>query len=234
MKAPSTRSIACMIGGFTLMASLLVWNPELFGLVVRPPPASAEVRSKVRPASNPAGWSSAVRYNPAALPYPGNSMLGYDEMLEVVRLARKMESMILAAEAPLAGICPQGLRDPDGRLGIFIVCSRPLVTPTKSPGMDDGKAWVVLSVFAAVKYCGDCPVKVDYIGLTDPRGMSGEGWYYDLNMNAARRVQRSMCSGGLTLEQGYDQIVAAWRRVTPAGCRDYDREAAAIGASGSY
>ena len=100
--------------------------------------------------------------------------------------------------------------------------------------MNDAKAWVLLAVLASAKYSGDCPVKVDYIGLADPRGMNGELWYYEVDMNAARRIHRDIYSGGLAVELGYDRIIGAWHRVTPAQCEEYERKSAALVPPNAY
>ena len=137
MKISRAQSIACMVGGYMLMVSLLTWHPESMGLGVTPPCAEASSRSGISPAHRRAEERPQGRFNSSALPYPGNSMLAYDELLVVVGLAKRIERMILAAEAPLAEMCPQGLRDPDGRLGLYIVCAQPLVEPVRRPGMND-------------------------------------------------------------------------------------------------
>ena len=45
---------------------------------------------------------------------------------------------------------------------------------------------------------------------------SGDRWFYMLDMSDARRVQGQIFSRAITLEQGYDKIITAWHRVTPA------------------
>ena len=192
-----------MIGGMTLTALVLTCDASPAGLPTNLPPHFAAPRPSSKPARDPSNT--------------GSRMLNVDEMSVITDIARKMTTMLSVVEGVHTRVLPQGMRDPDGRLGIFVVCPQPFIAPAGKPGMNAQKSWVMLAVFAAVKYTADSPVAVDYVGLADARGMTEDRWYYKLNMSAARQVQRQLFAGTISLEQGYDKIAAAWRRVTPAG-----------------
>lgn len=150
---------------------------------------------------------------PREPPPPGIRMLGYDQMRAVTGITQRIEGMMALAPNVSTRVWAQGLRDPDGRVGLFIACSRPFITPTKTPGMDARKAWVLLAVFAITKHTEGSPVSLDYIGFTDQSGLGGEHWFYRLEMSAARQVQHELFARAITMEQAYDKVIAAWRRV---------------------
>ena len=131
-----------------------------------------------------------------------------DQIRVFAEMARKIEATMALKASP-----PQ-MRDPDGRLGIFIDCSQPFLAPPATRGMDMRKTWVLLAIFATVTSTESHPVIVDYIGFTDPEGANGKRWFYELDMSAARQIQKEIFSGAITMEQGYEKVIAAWRRVT--------------------
>ncbi len=137
-------------------------------------------------------------------------ILQEDEQRVLGEIARKIEGTLSGKASS------EKTRDPDGRLGIYIDCPNPFLTPPGTPGMDVRKTWVLLAIFAAVTSTEGSPVVVDYIGLTDPEGANGKRWFYELDMKAAAGVQKEVFSGALTMEQGYEKIIASWRRVTRA------------------
>lgn len=211
MFTSTPRSLTFVSAGFTAACFFMTF--------IQMPDARSEMRLMAAEAvlapSAPSGARQCDRGNissPASMPYPGSGMLAFDEYTQVSVVTRRIESMLRTAEAPLAAVCPRGLRDPDGTLGIFIVSNAPLVTPEHTPGMNDRKAWVVMSALAAVKYGSDCPTRLDYLGLTDPRGMK-EHWYYRISFQSAKRVLRELCTGRLSLESAYAALIADWKRV---------------------
>ncbi|MEQ1752201.1 MAG: hypothetical protein ABL974_22460, partial [Prosthecobacter sp.] len=107
--------------------------------------------------------------------------------------------------------------DPIGDIGIFIACSRPLQPTVNNPGLDRRKSWVLLGLLAVVKYTEDSPVDIKYIAYTDPEGLNDDRWFYKLDMSAANLVRREILTGRISMEKGYDKIVAAWHRVTQEG-----------------
>lgn len=197
-----TKSSALTIGIIGLMASLLRWTAAPVAVRVKMPHHAVTRAQPAEPFTAPVDL--------------GLRMLNHDEMRVIAACARRIEAMMSVSEDALTKVMLQGLRDPDGRLGIIIACSQPFVTPTNTPGMDERKQWVMLAVFAVVKHAAGSPVKVDYIGLTDSQGVSGGRWFYELDMRKARLMQQRLLTRAITMEQGYDSVVAAWHRVTPA------------------
>lgn len=145
----------------------------------------------------------------------GTRMLPVDELRVVTEIGRRMESVMALSKDAQTKVWASGTRDADGRLGIYVICSKPFLTPTQSPGVDARKAWLMLAVFAGVKYTGESPVTIDYIGFADPSGMGGEHWFFRLDMSTARQVQHELFANTIDLETGYERIIAAWQRVTP-------------------
>lgn len=145
----------------------------------------------------------------------GTRMLSIDELRVVTEIGRRMESLMALSKEARTKVWASGTRDADGRLGIYFICSKPLLARTDAPGLDARRAWVMLAVFAAVKYTEESPVAIDYIGFADPSGMSGERWFFRLDMSTARQVQHEFFANTIDLETGFDHIIAAWRRVTP-------------------
>lgn len=196
MNKPPSPSLTFMSAGFAAACFVITLSQM--------PEARSETRILAAEAQNPAARTLNTPKKPfdaRSMPYPGSGMLAYDDFTNVTVVARRVEAMLRAAEAPVEAVCPHGLRDPDGTLGMFIVAGEPFVTPDHSQGMDDRKAWIILAAIAAVKYGTDCPTKIDYIGLTDPRGME-ERWYYRLNFKTAQKVQRKLCTSRMPLEKG--------------------------------
>ena len=146
-------------------------------------------------------------------------MLGADEMIVVSTIAGRMAGMMSVIGDNHTRVLPQGVRDPDGRLGIIVVSSEPLVPPADAPWKVASKKWVMLAVMAAVKYTAGSPVPIDYIGFTDTQGMGGSSgrWFYELNLSTARLVQRQLLSHTITTEQAFEKVTASWRRVTADG-----------------
>lgn len=148
---------------------------------------------------------------------PSIRMLDYNQMRAITEITQRIESMMALAQNVSTRVWVQGLRDPDGRVGLFIACSRPFITPSNTTGMDARKAWVLLAVFAITKHTEGSPVSLDYIGFTDQSGLIGEHWFYRLEMSTARQVQHQLFAHAITMEQAYDKVIAAWHRVGPEG-----------------
>lgn len=135
-------------------------------------------------------------------------VVGTEDPALFADIVRKIEAtMVVKATVPQA-------RDPDGRIGIFIDSGRPFLTPPQTPGMDIRKTWVLLATFSALSAMEGTPVLIDYIGFTDPEGANGKRWFFQLNIKDALRIQKAVFAGDLTMEQGYEQIIAAWKKVT--------------------
>lgn len=133
-------------------------------------------------------------------PAHGLRMLGFEEMSALTKIAQRIEGMMTLAHDVHTRVWAQGVRDPDGRIGLFIAFSQPFIAPTKSPEMDDRKAWVLLAVFAITKHTEGSPVSPDYIGFTDRTGLNGDRWFYKLEMSTARQVQRQLFARTITMD----------------------------------
>ena len=139
--------------------------------------------------------------------------LDHREFNALERIANRAESMLdVAAFAPTR-VWPHGVRDRMGRKGIFISYSLPLLDASDASTIKTKRVWVVFSLIAAVKYAEGSDL--GHIAFTDIDGMQGERWYYDIDIAAAREIHRRVVRGILPLDQGYDEIAAAWVKITP-------------------
>ncbi len=164
-------------------------------------------------------WLSRPPAPAAVVARPENEvarrMLAVDEMHILTGIAGRMHTMLTVADPIRTKVWAHGLRDERGRAGIFVACSHPFVAPDESESMSLGKSWVLLAVSAAVKYTEGSPVPVDYIAFTEPAGMSGNGWYYELDLRKARQIQRELVAREMTMADGYRRITAIWQKKTP-------------------
>jgi len=141
-------------------------------------------------------------------------VLNRQELHVLSVLACRTESMMTLASFTQSHVWPHGVRDHQGRIGLFIGSSEPLIHAKDPALFEAGKSWVVLGVIAAAKYAEGSAVDPDHIAFTDSEGLNGERWYYDLDMKIARRLHRQMVDGVLKPTQAYDLIAAAWRKVS--------------------
>ncbi len=80
--------------------------------------------------------------------------------------------------------------------------------------MQRQKTWILLAVIATVKYSESSRNAVDYIAITDPLGLTGERWYYELELKTAAGIHSQFINEGLSLEQSCSNIMSSWHRVT--------------------
>jgi hypothetical protein len=134
-------------------------------------------------------------------------------LLPLEAIARRAQSMMEVASFTPTRVWPHGVRDRQGRLGIFVSSGRPILhDPT--PAMVQAKeAWVVFGLIAAVKYSEGS--QVGHVAFTDSNGETGERWYYDISMAEAREIHELMVRGILRPENAFKLIEAAWQKVTP-------------------
>ena len=110
-------------------------------------------------------------------------------------------------------VWPHGVRDQQGRLGIFLSSARPLFGDPTPVIVQAKEAWVVFGLVAAVKYAEGS--QLGHIAFTDSNGESSQGWYYDISMAEAREIHELMIRGLVLPENAYRLIEAAWQKVTP-------------------
>jgi flagellar motor protein MotB len=135
------------------------------------------------------------------------------ELLPLEAVAGRVQSMMSEVAFTSTRVWPHGVRDQQGRIGIFLSSERPLFndsTPAISQAKED---WVVIGLVAAVKYSEGSQIR--HIAFTDSRGETGERWYYDLSMAEAREIHEMMIRGVLRPENAYKLIEARWQKVTP-------------------
>lgn len=191
-----------MLGAGALTASVLIYADRP---TIQPTANSHCADLPAQVSEPPDGWTQKVRG------------VSDEELRQLTKIVAGIKSMMAVDQAAKTGVWWDAVSDPEGRIGIFMACSQPLAVAINNPGLDMRKSWVLLAVLAAVKYTEDSPVTVSYIAFTDPQGLSGDRWFYKLDMSDAALVRSEILNGRISMEQGYDKIVAAWRRVTQAG-----------------
>ncbi len=135
------------------------------------------------------------------------------ELLPLEAIARRAQTMMEVASFTPTRVWPHGVRDQQGRLGIFLSSARPLFGDPKPVIVQAKEAWVVFGLVAAVKYAEGS--QLGHIAFTDSRGETGERWYYDISMAEAREIHELMIRGLVRPENAYRLIEAAWQKVTP-------------------
>jgi hypothetical protein len=134
------------------------------------------------------------------------------ELLPLEAIARRAQSMMEMALFTPTRVWPHGVRDQQGRLGIFLSSERPLFGDPTPVIAQAKEAWVVFGLVAAVKYSEGSQIR--HIAFTDSRGETGERWYYDISMAEAREIHELLVRGILRPENAFKVIEAAWQKVT--------------------
>jgi hypothetical protein len=135
------------------------------------------------------------------------------ELLPLEAIARRVQSMMSVATFTPTRVWPHGVRDRQGRLGIFLSSGRPLFNDPTLAIVKAKEAWVVFGLVAAVKYSEGS--QVGHVAFTDSSGETGERWYYDISMAEAREIHALMLRGILRPENAFKFIEAAWQKITP-------------------
>ncbi len=137
-----------------------------------------------------------------------------EDIRVLTQIGEKISSMMNAGQTLTSKVWPDFNTDIEGRRGIFIACSHSLVPTPNEEEMLRQRSWLLFAVISTVKYTEASRAAVDYIAITDPLGMSGERWYYQLEMKAAARIHHQFTNEGISLEQGHEMIMASWHKVT--------------------
>lgn len=135
------------------------------------------------------------------------------EMLPLEAIALRVQSMMSVATFTPTRVWPHGVRDQQGRLGIFLSSERPILHDPTPAMVQAKKAWVVFGLVAAVKYSEGS--QVGHVAFTDSSGETGERWYYDISMAEAREIHEMLIRGILQPDNAFRLIEAAWQKVTP-------------------
>jgi hypothetical protein len=139
--------------------------------------------------------------------------LSRTELLQLEDIARRAQSMMSVATFTSTRVWPHGVRDRQGRLGIFLSSQRTLFNKPTIDMVKAKEAWVVFGLLAAVKYSEGS--QVGHVAFTDISGETGERWYYDISMDEARGIHELIVRGILRPEDAFKLIEAAWQKVTP-------------------
>jgi hypothetical protein len=127
---------------------------------------------------------------------------------------KQMEHLLHQAQTVRTRVWPHAVRDASGRAGLIIMAQRPLLMSMNAEDLDARQAWVLVSVLAAAKESDESPLPLDHLALTDTEGVQGQPWYYDVEMNLARRLYIQLKERKITMDAAYREIVRSWRLVT--------------------
>jgi len=155
---------------------------------------------------------SAVSQSAAPVEIKAGRPLIRSELLPLEAIARRVESMMSVATFTTTRVWPHGVRDQQGRLGIFLSSERPVFHDSKPILVRAKEAWVVFGLIAAVKYSEGS--QVGHLAFTDSNGETGERWYYDISMAEAREIHGMMIRGILKPENAFKVIETVWQKIT--------------------
>jgi hypothetical protein len=164
------------------------------------------VSSEKMPSSNSSQSAPSAESNAARA-------LSRAEFLPLEAIAKRVQSMMSVASFTPTRVWPHGVRDQQGRLGIFLSSERPLFTDPAPTIVKAKEAWVVFGLVAAVKYSEGSQIR--HIAFTDSQGETSERWYYDISMVEAREIHEMLIRGIVRPENAYRLIEAAWQKITP-------------------
>jgi len=164
------------------------------------------VSSAKMPSSNSSQRAPSAESNAARA-------LSRAELLPLEAIAKRVQSMMSVASFTPTRVWPHGVRDQQGRLGIFLSSERPLFTDPTPTIVKAKEAWVVFGLVAAVKYSEGSQIR--HIAFTDSQGETSERWYYDISMVEAREIHEMLILGIVRPENAYRLIEAAWQKITP-------------------
>lgn len=139
-------------------------------------------------------------------------VLSLSEWQPLETISKRVASMMSVISTVPTRVWPHGVRDHQGRQGIFLSSQRPLFHDSEPAVVKAKQAWVVYGLIASVKYSEGS--QVGHIAFTDLNGETGERWYYDLCMAKAREIHRLMLSGLVRPQNAYRLIEGAWQKVT--------------------
>uniref|UniRef100_UPI003782FFEC hypothetical protein n=1 Tax=Prosthecobacter sp. TaxID=1965333 RepID=UPI003782FFEC len=134
------------------------------------------------------------------------------ELLPLEAIARRAQSMMEVASFTPTRVWPHGVRDQQGRIGLFLSSQRPLFGDPTPEIVQAKEAWVVFGLVAAVKYSEGSQIR--HIAFTDSQGETSERWYYDISMVEAREIHEMLIRGIVRPENAFNLIEAAWQKVT--------------------
>ena len=158
------------------------------------------------------GTANLIKNRPLPDPNKAARALSRSELLPLESIARRAQSMMSIATFTATKVWPHGVRDQQGRLGIFLSSGRPLFNDSTPAVVNAKEIWAVLALLAAVKYSEGS--EVGHIAFTDCNGETGERWYYDICMDDARRIQLMLLHGDVRHEEAFKLMELSWQKVT--------------------
>lgn len=141
-------------------------------------------------------------------------IIPHGELETLNQTSRRIASMMDAILPFESTVWPHAIRDELGRTGIFLAPSIPFETLAAAPENEPLIGWIVCAILASGKYLETVSFPVHHICLTDPTGMRGDLWCYDIDIATVRYLHRHLAAGSLTAEEAYQTLTARWKKIT--------------------
>jgi hypothetical protein len=136
------------------------------------------------------------------------------EIQALGNVARGVEMMLRQTQFEGTRVWPHAVRDSQGRTGLIVMAHRPLLMSMNMEDIDIRRTWVLVCLIAAARQMQTTESQLDHIALTDREGMTGDPWYYDVDMQVAHRIYMQLNEGSINGEQAYQQVINTWKLVT--------------------
>ncbi len=155
-----------------------------------------------------------LRASPSSVKKDSSRVLLRHEIQALGDVARGIEHMLRHTQFTGTQVWPHAVRDSQGRAGLIVMAHRPLLMSMNMEDIDIRRTWVLVSLIAAARQMQITESQLDHIALTDREGMTGDLWYYDVDIQVAHRIYKQLHEGIITGEQAYQQVVDSWKLVT--------------------
>jgi hypothetical protein len=203
-----TRSVLC------LLAFGIGWLAFLWGESLHADPSEATLTQLVARQPGPARQRVVMEEQEGRALVGGYAVLRYGELESLNRIAVRMASMMDAILPVESLVWPHAVRDEQGRVGMFMAPTVSFEQLAKGPSEDSLKGWLVCALIAAGKYAEGSAVTIDHLCFTDPTGMGGDLWCYDVDIMTVRQLHRRLLTGVMTPDEAYQVLIERWRRIT--------------------
>ncbi len=150
----------------------------------------------------------------SSIPKDRPQVLERHEIQALGDVARGVELLLRRTQFSGTRVWPHAVRDSKGRTGLIIMAHRPLLMSMNMEDIDIRRTWVLVSLIAAARQMEITESQLDHLALTDREGMTGQLWYYDVDMQIARSIYKELNEGSITGDQAYQQVTSSWKLVT--------------------
>ncbi len=164
--------------------------------------------------------STALAMLPPAAKASGPGVfLHWEDSRTLTEIASRAQSMMTIAPFTRTAVWHPAARDARGETAMFVSSLKPLFHSEDRSIREQHETWLLISLVAVIKYAENRESLIDYIGFTDAEGQSGETtgqrWYYRINIEDAKKLQRSLITGRIKPWEALQYLQQTWKKVTP-------------------